>query len=85
MYTKKITYSREFLSGSLAGMTIRGCAVYATAATAHAIMVRLGAYDRRNPGTETLTGNLYWNYNIACEDIAPAPTPAPAAAVEVTR
>ena len=76
MYTKKITFSREFLSGPLAGLSVRGIEIRTTADAAHAHMMGLQRFSRRNPGTEAGTGVLYWNYNVGCEDIAPAGEPA---------
>jgi hypothetical protein len=70
MYTKKITYSREFLSGNLAGVIVRNQVIHTTADAAHTRCLELARWNSLNPGKD-LSGNLYWNYNIGCEDIAP--------------
>ncbi len=66
-YTKKISYSQEFLTGSLAGICIR----QTMNTTDDAVHMRLNALmgaTKLNPRTD-LTGNTYWIYNIGCEDI----------------
>jgi hypothetical protein len=68
MYTKRITFSREFLSGNLAGLIVR-LTINTTADAAHAMSQQLRAFSRREPGMDA-SGNLYWNYNVGCEDIA---------------
>lgn len=66
---KKITYSREFLTGPLAGLCVRGLSLNVPAGETHRHMVELNKYSTLNPGRECLTGHLYWNYNVGCEEV----------------
>jgi len=76
MYTKKITYCKEFLSGTLQGLTVRE----SVPTTDDAVTMRLERlqqlqrdYVLHGMKAKDVSGNWYRVYNIGCEDIAPAP------------
>ncbi len=84
MYTKKITYCKEFLSGLLKGMTVRET-VNTTDDAVHMRLAVLGQmqkdYVLHGMPAKDICGDWFRIYNIGCEDITPAETPAPAAEV----
>jgi len=74
MNNKRILYSKEFLSGALAGICVR-CSYDTTADAAVLHELSLSRIQRnwslnRVPAVD-ITGNQYTVYNIGCEDIAP--------------
>jgi hypothetical protein len=67
----KIAYTKEFLTGTLAGICVR-CSFTTTDDALAIHMAALKAVTKATPGSES--GGTYWISNIACEEI-PAPPP----------
>ena len=70
-YTKKITYSKEFLTGTLAGLSVR-CEFKTTSDAVHIHLGELQKVTKLAPGKDYGSGSTYWVYNLGCEDIAPS-------------
>jgi hypothetical protein len=68
-YTKRITYSKEFLSGNLEGLRVR-CELKTTDDACAAHMNALNKITPMSPGSDVITGARFWVYNLGCEDIA---------------
>lgn len=72
MYTKRVSYSKEFLTGTLAGISVR-CGFDTTDDAVAIHLAELNAITKQNPGSEVLTAATFWVYNIGCEDIQAKP------------
>jgi hypothetical protein len=68
-YTKRISYSKQFLTGALAGLSVR----QTLDTTTDAVLLHAESLNRltkANPGTDCVTGSAFWIYNIGTEEIA---------------
>ena len=71
MYTHRISYSKEFLSGTLTGICVR-CHFKTTADALRLHMNALQGTTKDQPAVE---GNgTYWIYNVGCEELQPITT-----------
>jgi hypothetical protein len=59
----RIEYSKEFLTGLLAGLTVRG-GFNVPSDVAAARMAELNRFTKLNPGRDCVTGDQFWIYNL---------------------
>lgn len=62
---KRLTYSKQFLTGNLAGLSVR-CSFDVPAEDAHARSLELARMARCNPGRDAVTGDQFFVYNVGC-------------------
>ena len=65
---KRITYSKFFLTGTLAGLTVR-CQFDVPADVCHQRSMELQAVTKNKPGRDLITGAQYWIYNVGSFDV----------------
>ena len=65
---KTLSYSKQFLSGTLAGLSVR-CSYQVPASVVAERMERLNAFTPANPGHDCVTGAAFWVYNIGSEEV----------------
>lgn len=64
-----ITYSKQFLTGILQGVSVPGSLTVVDSA-AHSAMLALQEFTKENPGADTVTGDKFWIYNVGSPEIA---------------
>ena len=64
---KRITYSKFFLTGTLAGLSVR-CGFNVPAELTHARSLQLQSINVLNPGVD-LQGSKYYVYNVGSEEL----------------
>lgn len=66
----RITYSKYFLTGTLAGLSVTRQGFTVPAADAHKRMMELMRNaSRTNPGRDLITGSQYYVYNVGSEAV----------------
>jgi hypothetical protein len=64
-----ITYSKQFMTGNLKGISVR-CSYNVDADRAHTTCLDLQAITKQNPGSDTMTNAKFWVYNVGTEEVA---------------
>jgi hypothetical protein len=66
----RIEYSKHFITGLLAGLSVR-CGFNVPDAE-HAVEseLQLARFTRANPGADAITGSQFWVYNIGSSEVA---------------
>lgn len=65
---KRITYSKYFLTGTLAGLSVR-CGFDVPADVCHQRCMELQRINVLNPGSDYGTGAKYYIYNVGSEEV----------------
>ena len=66
--TVRISYSKYFLTGTLAGMSVR-CGFNVPAEVAHERSMELQAVNVSNPGSDYGTKAKFYIYNVGSEEV----------------
>jgi len=65
----RLSYSKHFLTGTLAGLSVR-CGFNVPASEAHKRSLELQAVNVLHPGKDCITKAEYYIYNVGSEEVA---------------
>ena len=64
----RIEFVKKFLTGSLAGLSVRQSVVYPQSMCSE-IQARLNEHTPENPAEDLITRNKYWVSGIGCSEV----------------